>query len=140
PRHASAQDELIHGAREPTLRRRDPEYPSHHPLELRQKRVGRPRPEAGCARLPDQVGDDARQSESWRSALGQGIDRLVHNRDPRIGGAFDLDKPLYTISVASEILETHPRTLMMYEDLGLIEPYRTATSRRRYSQRNVRNL
>jgi len=59
---------------------------------------------------------------------------LVPNRDPRIAGAFDLDKPLYTISVASEILETHPRTLMMYEDLGLIEPYRTATNRRRYSQ------
>src|SRR5467141_970496 len=41
--------------------------------------------------------DDARQPESWRSGLGQGIDRLVPNRDPRIGGAFDLDKPLYTI-------------------------------------------
>jgi MerR family transcriptional regulator, heat shock protein HspR len=65
---------------------------------------------------------------------------LIQNRDPRISGAFDLDKPLYTISVASEILETHPRTLMMYEDLGLIEPYRTATNRRRYSQRNVRKL
>jgi MerR family transcriptional regulator, heat shock protein HspR len=65
---------------------------------------------------------------------------LVPNSDVRIGGAFDLDKPLYTISVASEILETHPRTLMMYEDLGLIEPYRTATNRRRYSQRNVRKL
>ena len=58
----------------------------------------------------------------------------------RLAGSFDLDKPLYTISVASEILETHPRTLMMYEDLGLIEPYRTATNRRRYSQRNVRKL
>ncbi len=59
---------------------------------------------------------------------------------PRLAGGFDLDKPLYTISVASEILETHPRTLMMYEDLGLIEPYRTATNRRRYSQRNIRKL
>jgi len=57
-----------------------------------------------------------------------------------LSAAFDLDKPLYTISVASEILETHPRTLMMYEDLGLIEPYRTSTNRRRYSQRNVRKL
>ena len=65
---------------------------------------------------------------------------MLPSRDSRIGGAFDLDKPLYTISVASEILETHPRTLMMYEDLGLIEPYRTATNRRRYSQRNVRKL
>jgi MerR family transcriptional regulator, heat shock protein HspR len=65
---------------------------------------------------------------------------MATDRDDRIAGAFDLDKPLYTISVASEILETHPRTLMMYEDLGLIEPYRTATNRRRYSQRNVRKL
>jgi MerR family transcriptional regulator, heat shock protein HspR len=65
---------------------------------------------------------------------------MAANLDHRMAGAFDLDKPLYTISVASEILETHPRTLMMYEDLGLIEPYRTATNRRRYSQRNVRKL
>jgi MerR family transcriptional regulator, heat shock protein HspR len=49
----------------------------------------------------------------------------------------DLDKPLYTISVAAEILETHPRTLMLYEDAGLIEPYRTSTNRRRYSQRDI---
>jgi DNA-binding transcriptional MerR regulator len=51
--------------------------------------------------------------------------------------SFDLDKPLYTISVASEILETHPRTLMLYEDVGLIEPFRTNTNRRRYSQRDI---
>jgi DNA-binding transcriptional MerR regulator len=48
-----------------------------------------------------------------------------------------LDKPIYTISVASEILETHPRTLMMYEHLNLIVPYRTSTNRRRYSQRDI---
>src|SRR5438270_11049080 len=54
--------------------------------------------------------------------------------------SFDLDKPLYTISVASEILETHPRTLMLYEDVGLIEPFRTSTNRRRYSQRDIRKL
>ena len=53
---------------------------------------------------------------------------------------FDLDKPLYTISVASEILETHPRTLMMYEELGLVTPHRTTTNRRRYSQRDIRRL
>jgi MerR family transcriptional regulator/heat shock protein HspR len=61
-------------------------------------------------------------------------------RHVSLSTGFDLDKPLYTISVASEILETHPRTLMMYEDLGLVEPYRTSTNRRRYSQRNVRKL
>ncbi|MFN2569075.1 MAG: MerR family transcriptional regulator [Candidatus Dormibacteria bacterium] len=48
-----------------------------------------------------------------------------------------LDKPIYTISVAAEILELHPRTLMMYEHLGLIVPYRTPTNRRRYSHRDI---
>src|SRR5437870_7431026 len=51
-----------------------------------------------------------------------------------------LDKPIYTISVASEILETHPRTLMMYEHLGLVVPKRTSTNRRRFSQRDIRKL
>ena len=63
----------------------------------------------------------------------------LSHRGP-IQPGFDLDKPLYTISVASEILETHPRTLMLYEDVGLIEPFRTATNRRRYSQRDIRKL
>jgi MerR family transcriptional regulator/heat shock protein HspR len=52
----------------------------------------------------------------------------------------DLDKAVYTISVASEILESHPRTLMMYEELGLVRPHRTSTNRRRYSQRDIRRL
>jgi DNA-binding transcriptional MerR regulator len=51
-----------------------------------------------------------------------------------------LDKPIYTLSVASEILETHPRTLMMYEHLSLIKPKRTVTNRRRYSQRDLMKL
>jgi MerR family transcriptional regulator, heat shock protein HspR len=51
-----------------------------------------------------------------------------------------LDKPIYTISVASEILETHPRTLMMYESMGLVVPQRTSTNRRRFSQRDIQKL
>ena len=51
-----------------------------------------------------------------------------------------LDKPIYTISVASEILETHPRTLMMYENMGLVVPQRTSTNRRRFSQRDIHKL
>ena len=54
--------------------------------------------------------------------------------------SFDIDKPLYTIGVASEILETLPRTLMLYEDVHLIEPFRTQSNRRRYSQRDIRKL
>jgi MerR family transcriptional regulator/heat shock protein HspR len=56
------------------------------------------------------------------------------------GGSIHLDKPIYTLSVASEILETHPRTLMMYEHLNMIKPKRTVTNRRRYSQRDLMKL
>ena len=52
----------------------------------------------------------------------------------------DLDKPIYTLSIAAEILEIHPRTLMMYEALNLVVPHRTATKRRRYSQRDLLTL
>jgi len=55
-------------------------------------------------------------------------------------GSIHLDKPIYTLSVASEILETHPRTLMMYEHLNMIKPKRTVTNRRRYSQRDLMKL
>ena len=61
---------------------------------------------------------------------------LAKPRDPGI----HLDKPIYTLSVASEILETHPRTLMMYEHLNMIKPKRTSTNRRRYSQRDLMKL
>ena len=54
--------------------------------------------------------------------------------------AAQLDRPIYTLSVASEILETHPRTLMMYEHLNMIKPKRTVTNRRRYSQRDLMKL
>ena len=64
----------------------------------------------------------------------------VLKRDTRRDTNISLDKPIYTISVASEILETHPRTLMMYEHLGLVVPKRTATNRRRFSQRDVMKL
>jgi DNA-binding transcriptional MerR regulator len=59
---------------------------------------------------------------------------------PADGASIHLDKPIYTLSVASEILETHPRTLMMYEHLNMIRPKRTVTNRRRYSQRDLMKL
>ncbi len=52
----------------------------------------------------------------------------------------DLDKPIFTLSVASEVLGAHPRTLMMYEHLDMIRPKRTVTNRRRYSRRDVMKL
>jgi len=65
---------------------------------------------------------------------------IAINRETRRDTNISLDKPIYTISVASEILETHQRTLMMYEHLGLVVPKRTATNRRRFSQRDVMKL
>ena len=70
----------------------------------------------------------------------------VKSRDPFATSAannhepIDLDKPIFTLSVASEILDVHPRTLMMYEHLSMIAPKRTVTNRRRYSRRDVMKL
>src|SRR5258708_5803727 len=55
-------------------------------------------------------------------------------------GTIDLDKPIFTLSVASEILEVHPRTLMMYEHLNMIQPKRTATNPRASPRRDVMKL
>jgi MerR family transcriptional regulator, heat shock protein HspR len=52
----------------------------------------------------------------------------------------DLDRPIYTLGVASEMLNAHPRTLMVYEQLDMIKPQRTPTNRRRYSPRDVMKL
>jgi len=50
------------------------------------------------------------------------------------------NKPLFTLSVAAEILGVHPRTLMIYEAEELVVPARTKTNRRRYSQKDIRKL
>ncbi|HEY8760953.1 MAG TPA: MerR family transcriptional regulator [Candidatus Dormibacteraeota bacterium] len=52
----------------------------------------------------------------------------------------DLDRPIYTLGVASEMLDAHPRTLMVYEQVDMIRPQRTPTNRRRYSPRDVMKL
>jgi DNA-binding transcriptional MerR regulator len=56
------------------------------------------------------------------------------------GGALDLDKPIYSVAVASEILSSDPGTLMMYEGLGLAVPQRTAFDHRRYTLRDILGL
>ena len=56
------------------------------------------------------------------------------------GATLDLDKPIYSVAVASEILSSDPGTLMMYEGLGLAIPQRTASDRRRYTLRDILGL
>lgn len=49
----------------------------------------------------------------------------------------ELDKPIYTIGIAADILGTTTRTLMMYEHFGLVAPSRSTGNRRLFSQRDL---
>ncbi len=49
-------------------------------------------------------------------------------------------KPLYTLSIAAELLGVHQRTLMLYEAEEILAPFRTDTNRRRYSQADIEKL
>ena len=51
-----------------------------------------------------------------------------------------LNRAVFTPSIASEILNLHPRTLTIYESETLIKPQRTATNRRRYSEQDIRRV
>ncbi len=55
-------------------------------------------------------------------------------------GAIAPGRAVFTPSIASEILNLHPRTLMIYESENLIKPQRTATNRRRYSEDDIRRV
>jgi len=52
----------------------------------------------------------------------------------------DPARPVYVISVAAQIVAVHPRTLRIYEDEGLIEPARTPTNIRLYSDNDIRRI
>jgi MerR family transcriptional regulator, heat shock protein HspR len=52
----------------------------------------------------------------------------------------DLDRGLFSISVAAEIAGLHPQTLRIYEREGLLEPARSAGGTRRYSRRDIDQL
>jgi MerR family transcriptional regulator/heat shock protein HspR len=49
-------------------------------------------------------------------------------------------KPLYMISVVSEMLDIHPQTLRLYEREGLIVPSRTEGNTRLYSEDDIERL
>lgn len=48
----------------------------------------------------------------------------------------DKDKPIYPISVAAKLLGVHPGTIRLYEEEGLVRPFREKT-KRYYSQNNI---
>src|SRR5688500_13794186 len=50
------------------------------------------------------------------------------------------DRPIFTLSVAADLLGLHPRTLRIYEEKKLVLPARTGGNRRRYSQNDIRRF
>jgi MerR family transcriptional regulator/heat shock protein HspR len=60
-------------------------------------------------------------------------------RDGRESGVVDLgaDRALYSISVTSELTGVNPQMLRVYEQKGLLAPYRTKGGTRRYSGQDV---
>jgi len=50
------------------------------------------------------------------------------------------DRPIFTLSVAADLLGLHPRTLRIYEEKKLVIPARTDGNRRRYSQNDIQRF
>jgi MerR family transcriptional regulator, heat shock protein HspR len=55
-------------------------------------------------------------------------------------GWVDLDRGLFSISVAAALARPHPQTLWIYEREGLLDPARSAGGTRRYSRRDIEKL
>jgi MerR family transcriptional regulator, heat shock protein HspR len=55
-------------------------------------------------------------------------------------GWADMDRGLFSISVAAELAGLHPQTLRIYEREGLLDPARSAGGTRRYSRRDLDRL
>ncbi len=49
-------------------------------------------------------------------------------------------RPVYVISVAASLAGCHPRTLRIYEEEGLVDPVRTETNIRLYSDEDLRRV
>ena len=51
-----------------------------------------------------------------------------------------IDRPIYMISVAADLVGVHPQTLRLYENKGLVRPQRTPGGTRLYSEADVERL
>lgn len=50
------------------------------------------------------------------------------------------NRPVYVISIAASLAGCHPRTLRIYEEEGLLEPVRTQTNIRLYSDQDLHRV
>lgn len=58
----------------------------------------------------------------------------------RLPDRFDVDAPIFVISVAAQLADMHPQTLRGYDRLGLVVPGRARGRGRRYSLRDIARL
>jgi MerR family transcriptional regulator/heat shock protein HspR len=49
-------------------------------------------------------------------------------------------RPVYVISIAASLTGCHPRTLRIYEEEGLLDPVRTVSNIRLYSDEDLRRV
>jgi len=76
-----------------------------------------------------------------RRSRGGGDDHAGNWTTPTSGlNQIAANRPIFTLSVAADLLGLHPRTLRIYEQKGLVAPARTEGNRRRYSQNDIRRF
>lgn len=63
---------------------------------------------------------------------------MTHNRP--VGGQVPDNRAVYSISVASELSGVDPQMLRVYEQRGLLSPFRTDGGTRRYSSRDLERV
>jgi MerR family transcriptional regulator/heat shock protein HspR len=66
--------------------------------------------------------------------------RRMKDHDERATARSAADRAVYIISVAAELAGVHPQTLRIYEQKGLVRPYRTSGNTRRYSEADIDRL
>ena len=73
-----------------------------------------------------------------RPAAGKNLDNIiVRSYEQDMAGG---TRPVYVISIAAGLAGCHPRTLRIYEEEGLLDPVRTETNIRLYSDEDLRRV
>lgn len=94
--------------------------------------------------LTDTVDNDTRTTGSsgdgQSPAKGKGRGRRGGGGGSQERFQITADRPIFTLSVAADLLGLHPRTLRIYEEKKLVIPSRTEGNRRRYSQRDIQRF
>ena len=91
--------------------------------------------------LPEHVGMDELPEDEISTARPRGRGRPASSsrEAQRVSSLAQIatERPIFTLSVAADLLGLHPRTLRIYEEKKLVVPARTEGNRRRYSQNDI---